>query len=238
MRLTRSNGRIRALVAIVLAVSLAATACGGDDGAAKGSRAKRAIQANAQQRAESMVLELPDFPNGWRASPPEQEAAGAENFRMCLGADYSALTIIGEANSDFELASTQASSTATVFADEGQPEDAIGKLADGMGSGAAADCFRDLIEEANGLTEVDDVDVAELGLTTPSGIAETKAWQIAISFHLKSGPEARAYLQFVTLREGDSLATVQTSNLLRPFDPELRDRLVEALAGRLPEPVF
>jgi hypothetical protein len=233
---------MRALAAIVLAVSLAATACGGDDGAAKGTRAKRAIQANAQQRAELVVLRLSDFPNGWRASAPEQETPGAEKFRKCLGADYSALTIIGEADSDFAMANTEATSTATVFAGEGQPEVAIRKLAEGMKSAAAPDCFRNLIEAANGVTEVDDVDVNGLRLTTPPGIAETKAWQIAVSFHVTSGAgkglSPTAYLEFVTLREGENLATVQTSNLLRPFDHEVLGSLIEAMAGRISEPVM
>jgi hypothetical protein len=234
---------MRARAAIVLAVSLAAvTACGGDGGAAKGTRAKRAIQANAQQRAESVVLRLSDFPNGWRASAPEQETPGAEKFRKCLGADYSALTIIGEADSDFAMANTKATSTATVFAGEGQPEVAIKKLAEGMKSAAAPDCFRDLIEHANEVTEVDDVDVNGLRLTTPPGIAETKAWQIAVSFHVTSGAgkglSPTAYLEFVTLREGENLATVQTSNLQRPFDHEVLGTLVQALADRISEPVM
>jgi hypothetical protein len=56
--------------ALALVVSLAGlVACGGDDddgGSEGGSEARRAIQAEAQERTESMNLTLSDFPDGWR----------------------------------------------------------------------------------------------------------------------------------------------------------------------------
>ena len=49
------------------------------------------------------------------------------------------------------------------------------------------------------------------------------------------GLSATVYLDFIDLREGDLLARVQTSDVLSEFDPELRDQLVEAVAGRAAE---
>jgi hypothetical protein len=65
---------------------------------------------------------------------------------------------------------------------------------------------------------------------------------VAVSFHVTSGAgkglSPTAYLEFVTLREGENLATVQTSNLQRPFDHEVLGTLVQALADRISEPVM
>ncbi|HEV8602779.1 MAG TPA: hypothetical protein VGQ68_05200 [Gaiellaceae bacterium] len=234
------------MAVLVLAVAVAAgSACGGDgNGAAEGTRAKRAIQTEAQKRAESMVLELSDFPDGWRASPSEnEETEDMDRFRKCLGSDYSALTIIGEADSkDFANEdTTEASSDATVFASEGQAEEAIKEVSDGMQGDAAEDCFRDLIAPAvkkeSPELEVGDVDIGELRLTAPRDITETRAWQIAVSLEVKSGEargsSATVYLDLMTLREGDSLATVKTQDVVTPFNSESRNKLLQALAGRM-----
>ncbi len=62
---------------------------------------KRAIEPEAQQRAESIVLTLSDFPDGWQAeADTAEDDADQEAFNECVGADYSGLTIIGEAHSD------------------------------------------------------------------------------------------------------------------------------------------
>jgi hypothetical protein len=115
---------LRTVAVFVLALCVAAaSACGGNgDDAANARNAKRSIQDGAQGRAEAMVLELSDFPNGWRASPHEEDKAGGDRLRECQGVDYSALTITGEADSkDFAAeGSTEASSSATVFADEAE----------------------------------------------------------------------------------------------------------------------
>ena len=238
---------MRTVAVFLLALCLvAASACGGNgDGAAKARSAKRVIQAEAQGRAEAMVLELSDLPDGWRASPHEEDTAGGDRLRECLGVDYSALTIIGEADSrDFAVEdSTEASSSATVFADEAGADEASSGLSDGMESDAAEDCFRDLIEKmANDegpQFKVVAVDIGELGVTAPSSVEETKAWQIAISFDVTSG-EAKgssvtAYVDFVALREGDSIAVLQMSDVQTPFDSELRNELVQAVADRMSE---
>jgi hypothetical protein len=39
--------------------------------------------------------------------------------------------------------------------------------------------------------------------------------------------------EIVTLRQGDTVADVKTSDVLTQFDPELRDKLVQAVAGRM-----
>jgi hypothetical protein len=123
------------ILTVVPASTLAflATGCGDSDGDGDGDGGSgdegapvRDIQPQAQQRAESIVLELSDFPNGWRASPAEDTQDRADEFRECLGADYSGSTINGEAESqNFAMGeNAQAQSDSTVFESEQDAVDA------------------------------------------------------------------------------------------------------------------
>jgi hypothetical protein len=49
------------------------------------------------------------------------------------------------------------------------------------------------------------------------------------------GLSATVYLDLVYLREGDVLASVQTSDVLSAFDSDLRDQLLEGVASRMAE---
>jgi hypothetical protein len=237
-------------IALAVWVIAAGTACGTNgDGAAEGTSAKPAIESNAQKRAESMVSKLEDFPKGWEASARGENLVSEGKVRKCLGVDYSAFTIIGEAGSkDFTNAATvaQASSSSTVFASEGQADEAIRSFSDSTGSRSAKDCFRDLVQKA--LNEADTrvetkskvlkVDVVELSVAPPPDITETSAWRIATVIH-DSGELGEItttdYMDFVTLRQGDSLATVRTDDVSSPVDSELLDALAKALASRMSE---
>jgi hypothetical protein len=124
-------------VAIVLLAIVASAGCGGGSDNDDGSAAQTAIEADAQERAESIVLQLSDFPDGWRASTPDEEdAEGQEKFRACIGVDYSNFTRTGDAESrDFAMSNAEALSEVVVFADEEEARAAIEEFAAGM-SGA------------------------------------------------------------------------------------------------------
>ena len=69
----------------MLAIVAAAGCGGGSDDGASGSAAQTAIEAGAQERAESSLLQLSDFPEGWRASTPDEEdTEGQESFVPAL----------------------------------------------------------------------------------------------------------------------------------------------------------
>ena len=77
--------RWSALLFAVLA--LLASACGGDQmGGGDVGAPVRDIQAEAQETAESIVLELSDFPNGWRASAPSRPRTAPPSSAQCLRA--------------------------------------------------------------------------------------------------------------------------------------------------------
>jgi hypothetical protein len=232
-----------ALAGVVFAV---AAACGGN-GNGDGTAAQRSIEPEAQERAESLGLKLSDFPNGWRASAPEKDPAGREKFNKCIGVDYSEVTLVGEADSqDFAKESAEANSDVGIYESDQQAEDALSEYSGGLGSGATEDCFQDFVEKAmkeEGTSKEDvklgEVDIGELSFTPPSDIDEAKAWQIAIPVEIRSGTfkgiSADVYLDYVTLREGDTVAIVSTQDVLDEFDTELRDKLVEAVATRMTE---
>jgi hypothetical protein len=232
------------LTAGVATVVLAfATACGGgdDDGGGEGE-AERSIAADAQEHAEAAVLQLSDFPDGWRATAAEEEdEAGDDEFRECIGADYSAFTITGEASSDdFSMGeSAEASSQSAVFDSEDAAAEAFEAFSAGMESESMNECMQKFIEEGAETdveVEIGDVELGELSFTPPAESDDAHAWQLAIPFEITSGAGAglspTVYLDMVALRERNTIALVQAIDVLTPFDSELRDQLVAAVADR------
>jgi hypothetical protein len=229
-----------ALVSAAAAVLVAVPACGGNGGGGDDTAPGSAIEPAAQKRAESTLLKLADFPDGWRASAPEDQG-GQEKFNKCLGVDLSGLTKIGDADSkDFAKGeSTQASSSTVIYKSDQQAEDAISKAGAAMSGTAAEGCFQDVVEKAvrgeKGF-KLGDVDVGELSFTPPD-VDEAKAWQIVIPLEVTSGAlkglSPDVYIELVALREGDTVASVTTQDVLTEFDSELRNQLVQTVAGRM-----
>ena len=237
--------RVAVLVGLFVVVLAGASACGGDDenGEAGGGAAPAETDPRAQERAESIVLKLSDFPDGWRASAAE-EAEGAEELRECIGVDYSGLTRTGRADSlDFAMGeSTEVFSSASVYADEQQASAWMDEYTRGMNGGEVEDCFQQTVEDAvakNGENafEVGEVDVGQLSFTPPGGVDEAASWQVVVPVKVTSGVAEgltpSVFVEFVVLRERDTVAVVQTEDVLTEFDQELQDELVAAVAQRM-----
>lgn len=232
---------MRGAVAALSVVLVVCAACGGNgDGDEQAS--ENAIQPEAQKQAESFVLKRSDFPSGWRGAAPEADDKEAtESFYRCAGIDPSSLTGIGDADSlDFAMGeTTDASSSATVFASEQQAETGMSEFSEAMNGTEIEGCVQDLAEEfassESNLT-VGEVNIGQFNVTQPD-VDEAAAWQIVIPVEFTSGVgeglTPTAYLEFVALRDGANVAIVQTSDVLTEFDSELRDHLVEAVAGRM-----
>ena len=230
---------------LLVAVLAGASACGGDDenGDAGGGTASVETDPRAQERAESIVLKLSDFPDGWRASAAGDAEGGAE-LRKCVGVDTSALTLTGEAESqDFARGETaEVSSSARVFADEQQASAWIDEYTRGMNGDEAEGCFQQVIEDAVAKSgesdfEVGEVDVGQLSFTPPAGLDEAASWQVVVPVKFTSGVAEgltpRVFVEFVVLREGDTVAVVQTQDVLTEFSQEVQDELVAAVAERM-----
>ena len=223
---------------------LVLSACGGDGNEANsgGNQLKRAIEPAAQERAESMLLTLSDFPDGWREDEPaDNDEESDEAFRECVGADFSAFTVIGDAESDdFAMGETAtASSGAEVFESEQMAAEAVAEFAERLGSEVADTCMSEMFgafqDEA---VEITGAEIGELSFTPPPGVDDANAWQVEVTIEGKAGSQAEGisvpvYVDLVQLRNGDATAEVTTSDIATPFDPELRDQLVAAVAGHI-----
>lgn len=223
---------------------LALSACGGDGNGdtGGGSGFQRAIEPQAQERTESMLLTLSDFPDGWRAGAPDEEDEESEAaFRECAGVDYSAFTIIGEAQSDdFTMGeTTEASSEAEVFESAEMAAASVDEFTRGFAADEADACMSEYLGEfEDDEVEITETEVGELSFTPPSGVDDASAWQVVVTVEGKPGTEAAGvsvpvYVDFVLVRTGAETAAVSTVDILTPFDSELRDELVAAVVGRM-----
>lgn len=152
-----------------------AVACGGKDGGggSDGEReATRAIQPEAQEYAQSLILTLSDFPDGWRQRQADDETTGREEFRACLGVDLSPFTITGEAESDDFLIGEYAevSSAADVFKSEQMASDAFAEAAAGYDSEEADACMTELVGGGGDDVEFGEIEIGPLSFTPPSGV--------------------------------------------------------------------
>jgi hypothetical protein len=228
-------------VAVALtAVALVAggTACGGGGSPESSGAAKREIADDAQAQAKAINLKLSDFPDGWRASTPDEDTAGQNKFRKCIGADYSDVTLIADANSkDFAQGeSAEASSEAQITKTADQATAGMGTLKTGLGGPRTKDCLRDAIGNPEG-AKIGEIDVGELKATPPANVDEAQAWEIAIPVELTSGAtkglSASVYIDVVFLRQDNIVGTVSTVDVLSPLDETLRAHLVRTVARRM-----
>jgi hypothetical protein len=229
----------------IAALLAGSVACGGgdDDGTGEGgSTARREIQAEAQERAESLNLTLSDFPDGWRMSEADEDEEDDEDdeFLACVGIDLAAITIIGDANSDdFARGETaEVSSESSVFKSEQMATDALAEAAAGYEREEADACLNELIPDPGAEFDFGELEMGPLSFTPPSGVDEAQAWQIAIPIEGapgkgQEGVAVTLYADMVALREGDAIVLVQAFDLFSPFNTQLRDLLLKTIAGRM-----
>lgn len=241
----RRSLRLFTVLALV-AAPFAVLGCGGGDddsgtsSDADATAAVRDIQPDAQQRAESVVLQLSDFPTGWRGGPSEDDDEGGEEFRKCISADLSDLTLIGDADSDdFRMGDeVQVSAEVEVVETPEAAAEAATAFDSGITSQEASECFKKYLEESiaededSKGVEVGDVDIGELSFNAPAGIEEAHAYQLSIPLEAQ-GASVTVYVDFILLRQGDLVATLDAESQGTAFDETIRDGLVNAMAGRM-----
>lgn len=234
---------MRSSIAVLIlgALALAAGAACGGGGNGTPRAAKRAIEPNAQRRAKSIVLKLSDFPSGWRASARSpDDPGGSEKFRKCIGVNLSDTTLIGDAESrEFAMEEDRsASSDAEILKSAAQAQQGLDRFSKGMADIARAEeCLRGLFKKALADFKVGEISVGELSFHRPADVDEAKAWETVIQVEPASGEgnglSVPIYLDLTFLRKGDAVANVQTVDTFDPFDSELRDNLVQAVARRM-----
>jgi hypothetical protein len=101
-----------------------------------------------------------------------------------------------------------------------------------------ADCFEDTFQKRlendpdTQQFEVHDAELGELSFTPPTGVEESRAFQVVLPVEA-DGASVDVVLEAVVLHQGDALVTLGTVGADDPLDPSLRDDLAQVLAGKM-----
>ena len=163
-------------------------------------------------------------------------------FGRCIGVIYTGAPLTDEASTTGETAgrSAEVTSAATVFGSESEASEsfrAAAKTMEGSQS-AGASCVADSLGSIGRSGDLRDVH--ELSVVASVNVDEAKGWRIGL--HLDEvkplhdtlmDSESPAYLDWLVIRQGMTIVELFTYDMPSPFDPDLRDQLIEKLAGRL-----
>jgi hypothetical protein len=190
--------------------------------------AEQDIEPQGQERAQAIPLTLSDLPDGWQL-----HEGGVGVIGECVEGDLSALTLIGAARGEYFQGSAvgRVTSAGQVFATEQMAVEELEILADQVEREHVERCITDLLGRHPDAPEIR-ADLRGIRVPPPSGVDEARAWQVAISYDDEEAPFT-AYDQMVVLRDGSTTAFVLTWSFLTPFNPVLRNELLETVARRM-----
>jgi hypothetical protein len=228
MRILASMRHALALILGCLALS----ACGsGEDG--EGERTD-AIEPEAQEQAESLLLVASDLPTGWLAAerPSAEENEAVEEFNRCTGSDISQFAEGNAQSEGFERNEWAVVSDAQIFTSDEEAAEAVGSTEE-VEFDRIEDCMVIFAGRLN--VEVIDVHASELEIPITPGVDDTFAWQLKVTWEglEDDGMSATSYFEYVQLRKSDAAAGLSVSGIGTPFDPALRDELLSTIAGRM-----
>ena len=231
------KGGALGLCVVVAAVLLGCGGDGGDDASTAGAQPRTAIDPQQQQRAETMSLALGDFPPGWRASDPDD--SNDADFDKCNTNDLSGFTKVGDAESqEFKMGNSQISSSTSIYATDEEAKEVLDLGAGVLTDQSQADCFADSFREAlqkdpdTRQYEVGDAELGELSFVPPTGVEESRAFQIVLPLEAKNSSND-VVVEAVVLHQGDALVALTTVGVDEPVNRSLRDALAQALAGKM-----
>ncbi len=173
------------------------------------------------------MLKASDFPAGWTSAPHEQQGA-----KTCFNPDLSDLTVTGHADSrDFSLQSFFVNSSATVMKSEAEAKTAFERQATGDLPKCIADQLGKSIESSSDIkinvkhTSVRALDFPKLG-------DQSQAYRATLDLDL-GGEPARAYVDFVFLQRGRTLATLAFASIVQAPQKGLGEELAGKVAERM-----
>jgi hypothetical protein len=224
-------------------VFLAGCGGGGSDGAAATATATGAASTTAAETApvtkdeaealsKSMLLRLSDFPPGWRAEPSDDQGS-------CAGIDrltdrYDVLT---KADSDdfAQGDSTQVASSAGLFNDEATARDGLNYLEASIQSKRFRDCLNGYFrKQADEDVTFGDVHVGQVSFPTLAD--RSSAWEVVVPVKTQ-GLTISVYIEAIFMRRANALGIVLFSDVISPFDEQMRERLARLVARRMDEAV-
>ena len=261
--------RRRSVLTGLVCVALLAASCGGGggnsaqtaSGSAAGSSSSAATRSPEQlaadkQTAESVVLQLGDFPSGWEAKPrdpstadtPEAKAA-TKKFAECVGVDPS---LVGEqsdpskarAESDkfTDSHDLEVDSSATV-----EPSPDAGQQAiTAFGKPEARGCFQDFVRTAleyalqhpqpgKELPPGASVGDAEVGTVNLPGVhAKPVVYRVTVPVTVGK-LTIKVFIDFVFALQGRTGLDMTFQNVGQPFPQDLETQLANTSIDRAPD---
>lgn len=242
--------RIRRILAGLLSLSLVVAACGDDDATSADDAETTTTSTTAapddaastgddQSIAESALLQLSDFPDGWQEQPPDEDEVddteSQQRIADCIGVDYE--RIYGEdADADSPtFASPEGAEVSNSAGVEASEEEAAFAF-ETLSSDTAIDCIAQ--EFQNFLAErapTDGVEVGEVSINRMSFAdqgEESAAYRVTVPL-VANGQEVDVYVDIVVARVGRGGVTVQALSIFEPFPTEDLARYTEIAVDRL-----
>jgi hypothetical protein len=133
----------------------------------------------------------------------------------------------------------EASSEADVFENAEMAAAAVDEFTRGYEADEADACVSEYLGEfEDDEVEITETEVGELSFTPPPGADDASARQVVVTVEGKPGTAAAGvsvpvYVDLVLVRKGAEIAAVTTVDIQTPFDSQLRDDLVAAVAARM-----
>jgi hypothetical protein len=222
----------------VLAMTLLLVACGGSGSSSSNSSSSSATPSVSPTTVapspalRASVLQLTDFPDGWRADPPTNDD---QTENSCYG---DVVKPISKATSDdYSKDQSTASSTAVIFADEAQVKSLLTKVQDRSVLSCLHDAMEQLMKDNLKTSgEADSIKAMDVALGPVSAKRygdESVALQAKVSVTLTTGFEFAEYLDIYFVRVGRLGASFQFTNTFTAFDSTLRDQLINGSVTRL-----
>jgi hypothetical protein len=191
-------------------------------------------QATAADRkiAQAATLRLSDFPSGWEESDTSSPSQSAKCPGIRTAKDTAT---VRESSSDFNTnnGNTTADNVIYVYSDEAAAQAALAALTGRDNRKCigkqAADLVKDAVKKEN--LQVRDVTTGQVSV--PAGVGDDRhALRITIPFTYQD-TDITATVDYDIIRVGRGLDILELSDVLTPFDDDLRQRLARRSAARL-----
>ena len=213
---------MKRLALTLLAVAALGGCCGGG-----GGEAQTVLNDQDQALAEAVILQASDFPAGWTPAPHTQQGA-----KTCFNPDLSDLTVTGHADSqDFSLQSFFVNSSATIMQSPDEAKTAYERQANGDLPTCIADQLGKSIESSSDV-KIDVKHTAVRNLDFPRLGDRSQAYRATLDLDIGGAP-ARAYVDFVFLQRGRTLATLAFASIVQAPQKGLGEALAAQVASRM-----
>lgn len=214
---------MRAVVASVVALVLAAPALGAD------GEPKKALTPKGQAAAKSIVLTRSDLAAGF--VPHKASTDARPKGARCGAVDESDLTVTGEADSpDFSRDSlgVAVGSSASVYKTLADSSTAWRRAL----TSAAVQCYADLVRLTAPSTAAVKI-VSAKRMSFPQVTPHATVYRVVATLTLAKKRKVRAYFDAVLLRQGAVQASLVFTSLARPVPPDQEEALARLLAVRM-----